>query len=280
MYSPIEKNPITQNEVFQEMLRTERTYNKSLNELLIVLKKCNTGILARFKPLLLKLKGISDTLLTNVEQATDASTEDGNTYRVQRRQLLIEFFTEYKAYAPLYSELVKAIAKDPKPFEAVDTALRQINKLGLESYLILAVQRGPRYLLLISALKPDDKTVDKTNQEELEQLKSLVAELLTSANESVSKDYVFGDYTKALIRYVATLTASSSQPTEQSGYKFGDFTRGAIKKAQGLSFFSTKIAPDTTAPQNTDALDIDDFALVDNEDEDSEKGPGTKLDFI
>lgn len=260
-----ELNAIVENGVFKEMVMTEMTYNKSLTLLDLILHNHDVSgnkVLSTIKPLIAALKIISDKLLTNVEEAVKTETTDGPKLREQRRQLITAFFTAYKSYAGLYQQFSEANKNDRSQFKEISTYVRgdqlleseknpelantilglieRKNPLDLQAHLIQPIQRGPRYLLLLSATEKLNSNLDKTNIQELEKLKNIVAEFLLSVNASVPKNnserpYEFGDYSKALLDWIATLNQPIAE--EQSSYKFGDFTKSA------LTYFFSKPKP-------------------------------------
>ncbi|EHL32639.1 RhoGEF domain-containing protein [Legionella drancourtii] len=266
-------NPIVENDVFKEMVMTEMTYNKSLTLLDLILHNHDVNdkqVLSTIKPLVAALKTISDKLLTNVEEAVKTETTDGPKLREQRRQLITAFFNAYKSYAGLYQQFSEAYKKDRSQFKEISAYIRGDQRLeseenpelankilelierkkplDLQAHLIQPIQRGPRYLLLLNATEKLNSNVDETNIQELKKLKNIVADFLFSVNANIPKNnsekpYEFGDYSKALLDWIATL----NQPVveEQSNYQPGDLTKGAIKALYGF-FTSSKPTPEST----------------------------------
>lgn len=233
----IERNPIVNNLVFQESMKTEQSYNDTLTLLDNAFDKSDLSEnqnLSDFKKLIPPLKVISDQLLANVLKAVDLSTTDGSVLRQQRQQLITAFFKAYKTYVQAYNVFCVASKKEPE-YAALS---RHLGAHDLESLLIQPIQRGPRYMLLISETVKNNKNVDETNLNELDALLSIVKDFLASINQSVNvpksnkKEYEFGDYTKTLMDWAATVTAQyDAKPKvatiEQSAsaYQFGDLSR-------------------------------------------------------
>lgn len=268
-----ELNPIVENNVFKEMVMTEMSYNKSLTLLDLVLHHHDVSankVLATMKPLIAALKTISDNLLANVEEAVKTDTTDGPKLREQRRQLITAFFTAYKSYAGLYQQFSEAYQKDRSQFKELIAYIRGEQRLttqenpgladailglidlekplDLQAHLIQPIQRGPRYLLLIGATEKLNSNLDETNINELKRLKEIVADFLFSVNANVPKNnsekpYEFGDYSKALLDWIATLNQpiaeaqSSNQAVAEKRYEFGDLSKGAIN---GVYHFFSK----------------------------------------
>lgn len=269
-----ELNPIVGNAVFKEMVMTEMTYNKSLTLLDLILQHHDVSankVLSSMKPLIAALKTISDNLLANIEEAVKTDTPDGTKLREQRQQLITAFFIAYKNYAGLYQQFSEAYQKDRSQFkefiayvrgeqrleseensqlaDAILELIDQEKPLDLQAHLIQPIQRGPRYLLLIGATEKLSSNLDETNTQELKKLKDRVADFLFSVNANVPKNdaehpYEFGDYTKALVDWIATLKQAEAQSSNQAAaekpYKFGDLSKGVY------NFFSKpKASPDT-----------------------------------
>ncbi|MFJ1269348.1 RhoGEF domain-containing protein [Legionella lytica] len=237
MQDLIERNPIVNNPVFQESMKTEQSYNQTLTLLENAFDKSDVRKnqnLSDFKKLIPPLKVISDQLLSNVIKAVDVSTTDGSVLRQQRQQLITAFFKAYKDYVQAYNSFCVASKKEPE-YAAV---ISHLGKHDLESLLIQPIQRGPRYMLLINETVKNNKGVDETNLNELDVLLSIVKEFLVSINQSANvpksntKEYEFGDYTKALMDWAAAVTVQhednlKARTGEQtsSSYQFGDITR-------------------------------------------------------
>lgn len=252
MQTLIEQNPIVNNLVFQESIKTEQHYNNTLTLLETAFGACdvsNNPNLSNFKRLITPLKVISDQLLANVLTAVDVSTTDGSILREQRKQLITAFFKAYKDYAQSYNDFCAVTKKSPEHAAVAS----HLGKQGLESLLIQPIQRGPRYMLLIAETAKNNKHVDETNLNELDTLLSIVKDFLASINQNVdtpkstNKEYELGDHTKALIDWVATVTKNHEEhnheePNQEPGYQFGDGYRWG-KKTLSSFFSSAKPTP-------------------------------------
>lgn len=288
-------NSIVENNAFNETVSTEITYNQSLTLLDLILHNHNVSdnkVLSTLKPLIAALKTISDKLLDNVDKAVKTETTDGTILREQRPQLLTAFFAAYKDYVELYQQFSTAYKENRSQFKKIiayirgeqrleneenpklaDTILElivQTKRLDLQSHLIQPIQRGPRYLLLLSAIEDENNNLDETNIQELKELKTIVANFLSSINNNglksnSKKTYKFGDYSNALLDWIATLhqpvkeEQSSHQPVEEEQsshqpettkereYQFGDLSKSAY-----AYFFGKPASEQTSNPQQTE----------------------------
>lgn len=275
---------IDKNQVVSEMISTETSYNEALT--LIELGLGNEEIvggsafLAQLKPSISALKIISDKLLENGHTGInlDITDEQHTSLRVQRTQLLKAFFEAYKIYAELFNSYVAENSADPKQFERIDKFMRlhSKNNLNFEFHLIMPVQRGPRYSILISAIKENDKHLLSENHDEFEEVGKLIKELLTSINSKINTpsktdqywfgkytyEFLFGDSTPKASPAPASSSTASQEP--QRSYQFGDYTRSAFSSLKNTFF--TPSSSDTTTNSNPSnnptQSEIDEFVML------------------
>jgi hypothetical protein len=206
-----DKSTISINRVFQEILKTENSYNESMKFLLLALTietqfDCHP-LLPQFYKVIEALETISDQLLANIKSALEADNKiDRAKFKEERKGLMQEFFDIYKQYCLLYKDYVKQSKIDPKPFERINKYMLKYDekKLGFESYIIMPVQRGPRYLLLINEIRKNAIGSDEFNQDEFLQLSHQIKDLLQQANLNLSSNpkqytYQFGDITRYVV---------------------------------------------------------------------------------
>ncbi len=260
------ERPVTENQVVHEMIETEKSYNAALGLLENALQQekiiGNHPLLIECRGHVSILKNISDSLLKNVESAVRVENTDfqRTALKVQRNQLLKAFFQAYKHYSEFYTRfadedfVVKKSKIEPNPFTQINQYLHSHspNKLRLADHLIMPVQRGPRYAMLVAATKKVNDHLDEVHLKEFKELNDLITDFLIAANSSMPKEpetapgYQVGDLT----RYVYGRLFRPSEPvlvqgttqeevTEPKGstppkpYRFGDYTRSWFKKADG-----------------------------------------------
>ena len=204
-------NSIINNKVINEMIMTERTYNKALDLLQrafhIEENVKNDPLLLKFKEITSILQNISDALLSHVEKAIDLSVseEEHRAYRAQRTQLLKAFFHAYKPYVILFNQYLVESVNNQQRFESINLyLLTHSNKLDLGAHLIQPVQRGPRYAMLVAATKNKNEHLTEINKAEVEALESLIAGNLFAINDDLqpsknNDEYWFGKITYTLL---------------------------------------------------------------------------------
>lgn len=279
------RDPI-KNNVIKEMIETEGSYNKALGLLELAL---TMDVLVEENPILLTLKthvtilkAISDELLDNVNKAVNPSIDESerNLLRLHRTQLLKAFFTTYLEFSKTHKIYVEVVQSDAKPFEKINTYLRlHNNKLGLDAHLIMPVQRGPRYEILVASTQKIDAHLDTKNREELTELKQLIAQSLAGINENLSpkkpvvrERYWPGKYTYNY--FWGTPSQSVATPSAIPSSSPVPVLEGAssIVTTQEKSSISSSSIPalkpgEASTSQNTissqaDTLDLDDFEEI------------------
>lgn len=244
---------IIENKVFNEMINTEISYNKSLKFLDLALfiesqfGECT--IINEFQGLVSSLLKVSDSLLANIQyslQIDDPLQRDKS--RTERTELLKTFFELYKNYSQLYNKYTIEFKRDPSPFKRIDYYMIQNSeiKLGFGAHIIMPVQRGFRYLMLVMAIQGNNAGMDQFNQEEFTTLQQMLSEYLTSVNSNMDSPavkennkpvvgYQFGDVTRYVLgsllhsnvpaeKLVSAKQVTESKETAQ-GYRLGDLTR-------------------------------------------------------
>jgi hypothetical protein len=200
------KNDVTKNQVIQEMIKTEETYNKQLGQLKEALSKPELTegnvLLHQFSAQIVFFKDISDKFLLNVTQAVKPETTPDLRLKlqVQRMQLMKAFFSAYKTYVSLHEQYTK---ESPDSFNKLNEFIVNLssNRLGLDAYLILPIQRGPRYALLVKETERNNDHMDDFNKKEFDSLKKLIADCLKMISPK-KEGYKFGDYTRGFYSYL------------------------------------------------------------------------------
>lgn len=284
---------IADNHVFKEMETTEKSYNQSLDFLENVLERYKAihPVIADFKKQVTFLKAISDELLGHAEKAVqpDYSAEDHKAFRVQRIQSLKAFFQAYKEYAILYNSYHDLQKNQPALFIPIESHLSKHcpRKWTLASYLIIPIQRGPRYQLLAKEIKKMPELLTETNVQEFKELESLIVKNLDEINKKLSlstqpsadtapadtywfakmaHSLLWGDEQTPSPEDLASTKMQNSQEKETRVYQFGDLSRGAASMLSGF-FTSRKAAAPSSDERSTvkptaSAAD-DDFVLLD-----------------
>lgn len=239
------------NRAINEMIRSEETY---LNHI-IVLFNClddelieNISVLKNYKPYLRKLINISEQLLKNIRSSLvqGNDSEQLNLLRSERTQILVSFFEIYPEVNHWYGMFAEKSKQRPDKFQEITDYVAKNTSDGqnLMSYLVMPVQRGMRYKLLIEAalahnhkLAADDPV--KLNEE---QVKAFVAHLeqiqnaLTEANARpapqlrqrpswwsnaisgvsnvLPENYQFGDFTRTGLNWMYTLGSAAAPQLE------------------------------------------------------------------
>ncbi|MFT4059506.1 MAG: hypothetical protein QM652_08155 [Legionella sp.] len=127
MHSSIEKYSIVGNPGYKDMITSETSYNKSLTLMELLLNNYpidSCKILQQFKLLINSLKKTSDALLKNVEEAVKMDTTNGQKLRIERKQLMVNFFSDYKAYVELYHKFLKEVQENSTQFAKIAAYVR------------------------------------------------------------------------------------------------------------------------------------------------------------
>lgn len=264
MYTRTDK--LTDNVVFKEVLSTEETFNKSLKflslSLFIQLQFQEDPLFREFHTLVEQFIEVSDGLTANVESSLNNTDnpETRQTLKDQRAQLLERFFGLYQSYEKLFKRYAALCKENPEHFKQINFYMTQNhdNKLGFDPHVIMPVQRGPRYLLLVKELMKHDKGCDDFNKEEFVQLERQFDDSLSVFSSKKSetptpqvRPYQFGDYTlsffglrntneqgsstsltceskkqdEVVVTSPEVSTESKSQNSSPKGYRFGDLSR-------------------------------------------------------
>lgn len=281
------RTKIDKNQVISEMIKTEITYNDALTLMEQALSHediiGSSSFLQALKAPVSELKLISDLLLINGTKGIELeiTDEQHTALRIQRTQLLSRFFLTYKIYAQLFNSYVTEFQSNPDQFKNIDAYLREHtpNNLNFESHLIMPVQRGPRYSMLVAAAKANTKHLHPENLDEFNELELQFRELLKSINSKIDSPstndrYWFGKYTCEFLFGKSTPVASSSTSPETSQpYRFGDISRGLFGIVK-TTFFSPSHTPDTitiSEPSSSMPADIvNEFHLFDSDSSDDE----------
>lgn len=231
------------NKIINEMISTEKSYNESLTRLEKVLNNqpSTDPLLSDLKPQIAVLKGISDQLISNVERSlnSELTIEDQAKLTLQRTQLLKAFYAAYKPYAQIYHRYLNDVKNKPAAFEKLDTALmNDSNKLRFADHLIVPIQRGPRYALLVNSLLKSDGELDAGLKAELVKIEGLIKENLDTINSALTipnvpaAGYKVGDISRAL--YARFFSGESAAPVppaaDNKPYQFGDYTRALVER--------------------------------------------------
>ena len=162
--------------VVSEMISTERTYNAGLTVLgraLLQTKLVGRNqTLMDFANVIPKLKNISDDLLKNAETAVSegVSFEEHSKLKRRRTELLMDYFTAmapYESILDAYSNPVETVESGffqwlvsffkklfyKEPFVELESFIQKETNQSLLASLILPIQRGPRYKLLVKEAK-------------------------------------------------------------------------------------------------------------------------------
>lgn len=199
------KNEITKNQVIQEMIKTEEGYNNQLGQLKEALSKPvlteGKALLQQFLVQIIFFKDISDKFLLNVHQAVKPEVTPAIrlTLQAQRTQLMKAFFSAYKSYVSLHEQYTK---EDQHTFKKMNEFIvnQSSSRLGLDAYLILPIQRGPRYALLLKETGKNNQHMDEFNKKEFETLKTLIVDCLAAISPK-KEGYKFGDYSRRAYAY-------------------------------------------------------------------------------
>lgn len=256
------------NVVIKEMIETEITYNKGLTLLKSALdiksNYENSLLLKQFIDPITRLKEISDKLLLNSQKTinSELSEINHNLLRTQRTQLLKAFFQAYQSYAPLYEQFLKEQKNNPDQFTIIDQYIRKnnTNLLNLEAHLVMPVQRGPRYAMLVHATKDNTEHLETENLIAFEQLHSLIKGCLQHINSTMPSEqrgYQFGDISKSIWEYFTKpstneLTKETIPETKEysDSYYLGKYTFQFAKRfILGDEEPSNKVESDLT-PKN------------------------------
>lgn len=180
------------NPVFSELIQTEEGYNQSLRLIHEFLGEPEFEILKESKAHIKTILEISNRMLGNISTAIneEISDEEREALRVQRRQLFKLFFEAYKEYTNFYQKFISEMNKNPQQFSNIQQRLIEQKRLGLQDYLIMPIQRGPRFQLLIEALINNDIHLNKDNKakEELESLIITIKKCMADANKATAKN--------------------------------------------------------------------------------------------
>uniref|UniRef100_A0A7S3YHZ2 DH domain-containing protein n=2 Tax=Lotharella globosa TaxID=91324 RepID=A0A7S3YHZ2_9EUKA len=130
-----------------------------------------------------------DVMVTNL-QAAQPSQEDGDYEDIGERFMNVaSYLTEmYVPYLRKFSEIrdsIKNERRKSKYQQFFDDASRQCGGLQIEDFLIMPVQRIPRYKMLLSELikyTPDDHEEKKSLQEAHEMILKILADVNSRAN--------------------------------------------------------------------------------------------------
>ncbi|TAL62354.1 MAG: hypothetical protein EPN84_06620 [Legionella sp.] len=220
---------IKQNFAFQEILSSETSYNNTLILLGNILDQDKFTkhdlFLQDIKQQINTLKFISTQILKNLQTAVKNETTDEERQLLNhhRRQLLKAFYEAYKPYVKLYHSFLAKLASSPATFLAIDTELKTKTRDTLSSLLIMPMQRGFKYDLLVKALK-ESKNLEEKHLRELNELKELIADCLKDANTNAaapaSPGYRFGDGIRTVWSHLPEMPSLSSD----DDYQFGDYT--------------------------------------------------------
>ncbi len=310
MHATIDK--LTDNNVFKEILSTEQTYNTSLKflslSLLIQLQFQEDPLFRRFHTLVEQLIEVSDGLSANVENslANIDNPETREGLKGQRAKLLERFFEIYQSYEKLFNQYNELYKQNPTHFKQINFYMRKNHnsKLDFGAHVIMPIQRGPRYLLLVNELIEHNKGCDDFNKKEFVELQQLFGDSLSvfSSKKSGSskRSYQFGDYTCSFfglrnLNDQSNTTSLSSESKKQQkegvvtspevnteskaenqspnsstkGYRFGDVTRRLLWGAD------TNIEGQTT----TVVTSVDDATTKEPENDQEEITKVTQLEM-
>lgn len=278
---------IVDNNVIREMIETEKTYNNALTLLVSafdVEENINGNLLLiEFKRQISILKGISDAILQQAENAVNptASESEHRAFRSQRTQLLKAFFSSYQSYAEIYSQFAAESRENPEQFRVlsnyIDLQTKTTTRLGISDLLIMPVQRGPRYSLLVKEVRKNDQHLTENNKAEFEELEALIKGFLFQSNEKLrsgetSDDkYWFGKITYGLLfgttkPEALTLSPVAKASEPESRYQFGDLSRNAYlwftTKSLTAQPSAEKVATESETKKSIDDGDETDEGFV------------------
>lgn len=237
-------NEKSDNKIIHEMISTEKSYNQSLTRLEKVLtlqpSTAITPLLSDLKAQILVLKGISDQLIANVERSLSIERTDNELAKLtlQRTQLLKAFYTAYKPFAQIYNRYLSEVKIAPNAFATLDATLKSdSNKLRFADHLIVPIQRGPRYALLVNTLLKSDGVLDERLKDELVKIEGLIKDNLDTINSALAiphapaQGYKIGDLSRALYaRFFSGEGAAAAPSADYKPYQFGDYTRALVER--------------------------------------------------
>ena len=294
---------LEENNVFKEIWKTENTYNASLKflylSLLIQLRFNEHTLLRKFSNIIEQLLDVSDKLLLNVENglANVNNPETREGLKLERSSLLNRFFELYKSYSILFDEYALEYKSNPDQFKQINFYMIQNSgsRLGLDAHLIMPIQRGPRYELLIKEIQKQN-IGDEFNKNEFSTLQQMFNDHLSDfsskkksepeqeSSYSEKHPYHFGDYTRYYLfgqqnttipskEIVLTADENRNNVDEKSeiqsgnlieekpssleakGYRFGDLTRRLIWGANKNSQVKNTISVPRTEGSKQDSIE-------------------------
>lgn len=185
-------NRITQNEVYIEMLKTEKTYNRHLTVMLDVYQANRAAlpdghIVHQVIAKLQDLKNNSEALLANVISATqpNVSSHHRNKLAKERIKILQSYFSNYLEYS-IYFQQIQPLLQSQE-IQNYDRAIKSElygdeNRLNLNSLLVEPIQRAPRYALLIDAILKKPDGLDRENINKLQSCYDIISKNLEQIN--------------------------------------------------------------------------------------------------
>ncbi|KTD21813.1 RhoGEF domain-containing protein [Legionella londiniensis] len=227
---------------FKEIISTEETYNKSLTILYASLNveeniKQNST-LQKIKPVILNLQKTSNDLITHLKKLGDLFSQDEVnkeellSLRDEREKLKKNFYINYLQYEPLFKTYSEELINKTKDFKDINIYIinhkENKNKLNLHSHLIMPIQRGMRYQLLISELAKSKEHIDEETLKYLTEFAKSIADNLKEINEEIRRqqEYYFGKYTYTAMAkvtsYISSFFKTQQIKSNETPYQFGD----------------------------------------------------------
>lgn len=252
----------------EELLSSELSYLNSLRTLQSVLDRSRGNIVPQLSACIGEFITISETLVENLFalKNTDLSEDERNQLRKERTGILKLFFIFYQNYAPLFDKIIRLTNNPDGPFAKLIEEVYLQDKIGLASILIMPVQRGPRYVLLLrDALKAIDKIATKSSSKSDLPLSEEDTVLPISKKQLSEMQRLLEACEEQMKEANAKMPSYDPKKQEVRPYQFGDYTCSALAYFGLYSFESEDellLKEKVVVVPTDELLDEDSFILL------------------
>lgn len=216
-----------QNNAINELLSTEKTYKAALEKLLKI-HNDNRNTQDEFYSVshpethkifnsIIGFEKISERLIKNIEKSIKYkdNIDKAEEYAKERGRILGSFVSAYSPYISLYTSFLQEIKDKPETLEYFKLKLGADQKDALLAITVQPLQRGPRYLLLLTESLRNEGLTEKRKEElgalhrELEDgIKAAEDRIPNATIKKETDEYYVGKYTVTSASYVASTIAN------------------------------------------------------------------------
>jgi hypothetical protein len=248
----IEVKNLEEINAFKEFISSEKSFGTSM----LVLKKAlengeitpKSELMSTIYAIAKELAALSKKIIIHLDDTSDEVIQELRDLREERKEIVKQFFDIYKRYVTIYKQFIEEQKKDKTQFVSLNKHLTSNNNgQTLPSLLIMPIQRGMRYTLLITELLKD-KSLDQNKITYLNKFSDELKDKLEQVNNELAeleRGYRLGDYTlkgiSSTYSYFKSYFVSDEKPKEKVNNVDDAYYLGKISLGFG-SYLYNRIA--------------------------------------